>query len=152
MNNSRIAFQVLDIDDHPPIGYIEITCHLIFDVKMDLTRQARYLAGGHLTDPTSSTTYASIVGRETFRIAFLVAALIDLKVLAGDIQNAYLNAFTKEMIYFRADDEQKADKGKIIVITRALYHLKSSALMWWNHLADIIGNKLKFKSLLLFMV
>ena len=33
-----------------------------------------------------------------------------------------------------------------MIITRALYRLKSSALMWCNHLADIIGNKLGFKS------
>ena len=91
-------------------------------------------------------TYANVVGRETVRIPFLVAALNDLKVLAGDIQNTYLYAFTKEKIYFKAGDEWKADKGKIIVITRALYDLKSSALMWRNHLADIIGTKLGFKS------
>ena len=63
MNNSRVAFQVLDFDERLPIGYTEITCHLIFDVKMDLTRKARYVAGGHLTDPPSSMTYASVVGR-----------------------------------------------------------------------------------------
>ena len=91
-------------------------------------------------------TDASVVGRETVRVAFLVEALNDLKVLAGDIQNAYLNAFTREKIYFKAGDEWKADKGKIIIITRALYGLKSSALMWCNHLADTIGNKLGFKS------
>ena len=107
---------------------------------MDLTRKARYVAGGHLTDPPSSMTYAIAVGRETVRIALLVAALNDLKILAGDIQHAYLNAFTKE------NNEWKADKGKFIVITRALYDLKSSALMWRNHLAAIIGNKIKFKS------
>ena len=59
MANSRIAFQVLGTDDPPPVGFTEITCHLIFDVKMDLTRKARYVAGGHLTDPPSSQTYAS---------------------------------------------------------------------------------------------
>ena len=129
MNNSRVAFQVLDHDESPPIGYMEITCHLIFDVKVDLTRKARYVAGGHLTDPPSSVTYASVVRRETLKIALLLAALNDLKILAGDIQNAYLNAFTKEKIYFRAGDEWKANKGKIIVITRDLYGLKSLALM-----------------------
>ena len=61
MNNSRVAFQVLDHDERSPIDYTEITCHLIFDVKMDLTRKARYVAGGHLTDPPSSMTYASVV-------------------------------------------------------------------------------------------
>ena len=59
---------------------------------MDQSRRARYIAGGHFTDPPSSMTYASVVVRETVRIAFLVAALNDLKVLAGDIQNTYLNA------------------------------------------------------------
>ena len=113
---------------------------------MDLTRKARYVAGGHLTNPPSSMTYASVVGREIVRIAFLVAALNDLKVLAGDIQNAYLNAHTKGRIYFRTGNEWKGDKGKIIVITRALYGLKSSGPIRQNHLADIIGNKLKFKS------
>ena len=115
---------------------------------MDHTRKARYVAGGHLTDPPSSLTYASVVSRETVRIAFLIAALNNLKILAGDIQNAYLNADTKEKIFFRAGDEWKHDKGKVIIITRALYGLKSSALMWRNHLADVIGNKLGFRSLL----
>ena len=85
MANSRVAFQILETDDPPPVGFTEITCHLIFDVKMDLTRKARYVAGGHLTDPPSSQTYASVVSRKTVRIAFLIAALNDLKVLAGDI-------------------------------------------------------------------
>ena len=55
---------------------------------MDL-RKARYVAEGHLADPPFSMTYASVVGRETTRKAFLVAALNDLKILAGYIQNAY---------------------------------------------------------------
>ena len=67
-----------------------------FEVKMDLRLKARYVAGGHLTDPPSSMTYSTVVGRKTVRIAFLVAALNDLDVLAGDIQNAYLNAPTEE--------------------------------------------------------
>ena len=72
----------LDKDTSVPVGYIEIMCHLIFDVKMDLTRKARYVAGGHLTDPPSSMTYASVVGLETVRIALLVAALNDLNIFA----------------------------------------------------------------------
>ena len=45
MNNSRVAFQVLDHDESPPIGYTEITCHLIFDVKIDLTDQKGKVCG-----------------------------------------------------------------------------------------------------------
>ena len=77
MTNSKVAFQVLETEEQPPVGYTEITCHLIFDVKMDLTRKARYVAEGHLTDPPSSLTYASVVSRETVRIAFLIAAVND---------------------------------------------------------------------------
>ena len=91
-------------------------------------------------------TYASVVGRAIIRIAFLIASLNDLKILAGDIQIAYLNAHTKEKIWFYTGDEWKSSKGRGVIITRVLYGLKPSALMWRNHLADILGNKLKFKS------
>ena len=80
------------------------------------------------------------------RISFLIASLNDLKILNGDIQNAYLNADAKEKIIFFAGEEWKNSKGRAVIITRALYSLISLALMWRNHLTDILGNKLKFKS------
>ena len=54
MKNILVAFQLLARGEQPPVGFKKITCHLIFDVKMDLTSKARYVAGGHLTDPPSS--------------------------------------------------------------------------------------------------
>jgi hypothetical protein len=57
---------------------------------------------------------------------FLLAALNNLDVLARDIQNAYINAVTKEKIWFRGGDEMGSDKGRVIVIICALYGLKSS--------------------------
>ena len=146
MKNARVAFQLLGKEDKPPPGYKQITCHLIFDVKMDLTRKASYVAGGHLTDPPSSLTYASVVTRDSVRLGFLIAALNNLDILAGDVQNAYLNVPTKEKVYFTAGSEWKADEGRTIMIVRALYGLKSSALAWRNHLADTLGNKLGFRS------
>ena len=95
MKNSRVAFHLLGRDERPPVGFKEIACHLVCDVKMDLPRKARYVPGGHLTDPPSSMTYASVVSRDSVRIAFLISALNDLDILAGDIQNAYLHANTK---------------------------------------------------------
>ena len=50
MTNNRVTFQIFETDEQPPVGYTEITCHLIFDVKMDLIRKARYVAGGHVSD------------------------------------------------------------------------------------------------------
>jgi hypothetical protein len=51
MQNCRTAFKFLEVDEAIPIGYKWIKCHLIFDVKMDFTRGARFVAGGHMTNP-----------------------------------------------------------------------------------------------------
>ena len=48
MNNSMVAFNLIDKKDNAPVGYKEINCHLLYDVKMNPTRQYRYVAGGHL--------------------------------------------------------------------------------------------------------
>ena len=79
-------------------------------------------------DPPTSMTYASVVSRESVRIAFLVAALNDLQILCGDIGNTYLNTMTTEKIYYRAGNEWgPLVKGRVLVIIRALYGLKTSA-------------------------
>ena len=56
-------------------GHQEIKCHIIFDVKMDFTRKARFVAGGHMTDAPSSITYFSVVSRESVKIAFLICGI-----------------------------------------------------------------------------
>ena len=119
MTNSRVAFHLLEKGEKAPVAHTEITCHLIFDIKLDLTRKARYVAGGHLTDVPPSMTYSTVVSRDTVRIGFLVAALNNLDVLAGDIQNAFLSAPTKEKIFFYAGDEWKADKDKVVLAVHA---------------------------------
>ena len=35
------------------VGYQRISCHMVFDVKMDFTRKAHFVASGHTTDPPS---------------------------------------------------------------------------------------------------
>ena len=55
---------------------------------------------------------------------------------------------TTEKLYFVAGPEWGADEGRLVIVVRALYGLKSSALNWRNHLADMLANKLKFKSTL----
>ena len=140
MRNVMVAFDVRD-DGKVPIGFKEISCHLIFDVKSDtLARKARFVAGGHRTDPPKDSTYASVVSRDSVRLFFLLAALNDVDVLACDVQNAYINATTKEKIWFRGGDEMGSDKGKVIVIVRALYGLKSSSARWREHMAQTLRN------------
>jgi hypothetical protein len=104
-----MAFKFLEEDENVPVGYKWIRCHMIFDVKMDFTRKARFVAGGHMTDPPSAITYSSVVSRDSVRIAFLLAALNDVPILATDIGNAYLNANPREKVYTTAGPEFGSD-------------------------------------------
>ena len=45
-------------------GFQEIKCHVIFDVKMDFTRKARHVAGGHMTEAPVALCYSSVVSRD----------------------------------------------------------------------------------------
>jgi hypothetical protein len=113
------------------IGYQQINCHMIFDIKMEgLARKARYVAGGHTTETPKSLTYASVVTRESVRIGFLIAALNDLQIMAADIGNAYLNADCREKIYFVAGPEFGTKQGRVLIIKKALYGLKSFVAAW----------------------
>ena len=111
---------------------------MIFDVKMCFTRKFRLVTGGHKTDPPKDMTYPSVVSRESVLLAFLIAALNDLEVLAGDVQNAYLNAGTKERIYTIAGKEFGSNCGKRVLIVRALYGLKSSGAQWRAHMSKTL--------------
>ena len=135
MKNVGIAFE-FPADGEVPSGYKHIPCHMVFDIKSDLRRKARLVAGGHKTDPPKESTYSSVVSRDSVRIAFTIAALNGLDVLVGDVQNAYLNAPTKEKTYTTAGLEFGPDKvGQPALIVRALYGLKSVAARWRVHIA-----------------
>ena len=96
---------------------------MIFDVKMDLTRKARFVAGRHKLEPPASIMYSSVVSRDSVRIAFMLAALNHLDIWACDIGNAYLNAPCREKVWFVAGPEFGLRQGTVIRIVRALYGL-----------------------------
>ena len=143
MRNVRIAFEVFEgtKNDIPP-GYQQIRCHMIFDIKMgeNFRRKARMVAGGHTTETPASITYSSVVSRDSVRIALLIAALNDLRILACDIQNAYLTAKCREKIWTIAGPEFGSEAGSIMLVTRALYGLKSSGAAFRALFADHLWN------------
>mmetsp|Transcript_165 Transcript_165/g.263 ORF Transcript_165/g.263 Transcript_165/m.263 type:complete len:116 (-) Transcript_165:986-1333(-) len=55
--------------------------------------------------------------------------------MAADVGNAYLNAPTKEKVYIITGPEFGPEEGRVAVIVRALYGLKSSGAMWRSHFA-----------------
>eukprot|EP00977_Amphora_coffeiformis_P004129 scaffold828_cov117-Amphora_coffeaeformis.AAC.8 len=111
---------------------------MIFDVKMEANfrRKGRLVACGHQTESPEVPTYASVVSRDTVRIALTYAALNDLEVKDADIHNANLTAQCEEKIYTRLGPEFGPDQGKHAIITRALYGLKSAGASFNRHLAD----------------
>jgi hypothetical protein len=145
MMNNCIAFKFLQENEQVPKGYTFIHCHMNFEVKMDFTRKARFVAGGHMTDPPTEITYSSVVLRDSVRIGFLIAALNNLDLVAADIGNAYLQAETKEKIYAIAGPEFGELQGRTMIIVRALYGLKSSGAAWHNHFAQTLHD-LGFKT------
>ena len=104
---------------------------MVFEIKMDFTQKARYVAGGNTTEPPAEATYSSVVSRESVRIGFLMAALNDLEIYAADVTNAYINADCREKIWTVAGPEFGAtEQGSVMIIKKALYGLKSSSAAW----------------------
>ena len=137
MKKVRVAFQTLKEGEAVPPTFQEIRCHLIFDVKMeDFRRKARFVAGGHMTEAPKTLTYASVVSRESVRIALTLAALNDLEVKTADIENAYLTAPVSEKIWCKLGPEFGDEAGRTAIIVRSLYGLKSAGASFRNHLAD----------------
>ena len=92
MTNVGVAFQVLEEGEKAPPGWSKASGHIVFDVKMDFTRKARWVLDGHRQSDPEGFTYVGVVSRESVRIAFTYAALNEVDVCATDIRNAYLQA------------------------------------------------------------
>lgn len=121
------------------VGYTEIKCHMIFDMKMDFTRNARFVAGGHMTERQSSAiTYSSVVSRDSVRIALTLAELNGLDVMMCDVGNACLHAPCKEKVWFKGGLDVGEDEGKVLILVRALYGLRSSGSSWRSTLATTL--------------
>ena len=85
-----VAFRILDDHEKLPVGYTPSSGHLIWDLKIDFTRKARWVKDGHKTPDLEDNKYAGVVSRESVRIALTYAALYGIGVLAADIRNTYL--------------------------------------------------------------
>ena len=127
------------------IGFQEIKCHIVYNVKMDFTKKCIYVAGGNTTEAPASLTYSSVVSRESVQIVFFIGALNGLDVMSCDIGNAYLNAPCRKKIWFKAGNECGDHDDKPCKLVRALYGLKSSGAAWRVMFSSFIKDVLGFK-------
>ena len=61
-----------------------------------------------------------------------------------DIRNAYLNAETRERLWFTAGKEWGSKAGYEVIIVRALYGLKSSGAEWKKTFSSYIKTTLGY--------
>ena len=85
--------------DIPGDDYQPTTLHMVFDVKQDLRRKARLVAGGHLVELLDNDVYASYVKGISVKLLHIIAHANDLNALCGDVGNAFPNAYTEEKVY-----------------------------------------------------
>ena len=147
MPKIRTATRLFDGDPKSLIGYQEITGHIIFDIKLveNFRRKARYVDGGHKTDTPPHVTYSSVVSRDSIIIILLIAAVNELEIVTGDIENVCLTAPCKEKCWTRAGPEFGPLKGKMLIIKKAPYGLNSSGKAFRSFMAEKLDN-MNFKS------
>ena len=85
--------------------------------------------------------HASLVSRETARIALMIAELNDLEVKSADILNAYVQTSLTEKVWTILGPKFSSDARKIAVVVRALYHLKIAKMNFRSNLSRCMKSK-----------
>ena len=125
-------------DYDPGKAWKRINVHMVYAVKHDGRHKARLVAGGHLTDTPIDSVYSSVVSLRGSRLLMFIAELNECEIWATDIGNAYLESYTKEKVYIIAGGEFGEREGHTLIISKALYGLKSSGLRWHERFADVL--------------
>ena len=68
----------------------------------------------------------------------LIGEINGLDIMAGDVGNAYLEAYTKEKVYFIAGPEFGELEGCLMIVVKALYGLRTSGARFHDRLADVL--------------
>ena len=79
--------------------FTRIPYHIVFDVKFDLRRKARLVAGGNHTETPKEDIYSGVVDLMSVRLGFMIAAMNGLQVCAADIGNAFLYGKSRDKAY-----------------------------------------------------
>jgi hypothetical protein len=92
-------------DNKPNSEYRWTKLSMIFEVKQDGRRKARLVAGGHLVDSMGISSRSMVIKGISVRLLDLIAHRENLKILCGDIGNAFITADCVEKMNSRAGPE-----------------------------------------------
>ena len=76
----------------PPEGCEFCPLHMHCELKHDLRKKCRLLAGGHRLDASAQNTSSPIVKNSSVRLTLLIATANNFKVEGGNVENACINA------------------------------------------------------------
>ncbi len=100
----------------------------MFDVKHDGQHKARFVVCGRLTNVPTESVYSGVVSLRGVRMVTFLSELNGMELWATDIGNAYLEAYTAEKLFFVAGPEFGELEGRMLIISKALYGLRTSGL------------------------
>ena len=83
---------------------------------------------------------------DTLRMAFVLAAMNNLKVCAANISTAFLYRKTREKVYIIAGKEFGEYAGKRMVIDKGLYGLKTSSAIFHESLSSKLRKWVLFQA------
>jgi hypothetical protein len=132
------CFKALQKGEEIPEGYTEVPLLWAFDVKFDGRHRGRLVAGGHKTWVDPEEGYSSTVSLDDVRMAFVAAVLMKLGVITADVSHAYIRALCKEKRYTIAGPEFGEIAGRVLIIIKALYGLRTSGAAWHAEAADTL--------------
>ena len=120
-----------------------MTVHIIFYVKLDagLTRKLTLVTDRNKVNTPPLMRYSYILSRVSVIIVLMIDTINVIDLKCANIQNVQFNSKPKEHIYFYARKEFGKDWGKVVVVVRALYGLKSDgsacAAATWKFTRDL---------------
>ncbi|CAJ1951562.1 unnamed protein product [Cylindrotheca closterium] len=114
---------------------------MIFEVKQDGRHKGRLVCNGHKIDPRGISTRSTVVKGISVRLLDVIAHRDNLKIIQGDVGNAFITADCLEKIHARAGREfGEAKEGCIVTLNKALYGLRTSSRAYRETFAKFLRN------------
>ena len=100
----------------PPKEYKYYSLHMTHDVKPDPTHKARLVCDGSRIDPRGLSTRSIVVKWISVHLLDFIADSQNLKVIQGDICNAFIHAHAKEDFFTKSGSSFGDRAGPSVII------------------------------------
>ena len=127
------CFTFHSADYKPSADFNFAPLRMLFEVKHDGRRKARLVAGGHVIQDPGISARSTVVKGISVRLLDVIAHRDNLKILTGDVGNAFITADCLEKVWSRAGPEFGEREGSIVTLNKALYGLRTSSKAFRCH-------------------